>query len=378
MPYAIAGSSFAAIVSPMLTGTLADRHFPAERILRWLALGVVVFLALNFLAIEFAWGAGWVLAFLQLQQLCSVPTWGLASVIVLARLPEPEREFGPVRVWATFGWLIAGLLVSFVWRADGSTLTGFLSVGAWLGVAIFTRWLPPVPPRESGGHRRWRDLLGLEALTLLRDPNHRAVFVTAALFSVPLAAFYPFAALHLRELGETHVAAAMSLGQVSEVIAMYALAPLLARMRLKTVFLLGFVFAVLRYVLFAHSTRGWVLAGIALHGFCFTPFFIPAQIYLEKRIEPRFRSRAQALLTLMMSGIGNLLGAGLAGALLHWCAGPGGVRWDWFWGALAAVTLAVMAFFTLAYRDRRRIHALPDEPGILPATPTPFITSAPD
>ncbi len=378
-PYAFACSSIAAFVSPMLVGTLADRHFSAERILRWLLVGGAILLALTFLAIQWNWGAGWVLAFLQLEQLCAAPTWGLSTAIVLANLRQPEREFGPVRVWATFGWMAAGLLLSFVLKADSSTLSGFVAVAVWLGVAAFTLTLPHVPPSASAGGKRWRDVLGWDAFVLLKNPDHRSVFVTAALFSIPLAAFYPFTVLHLRDAGESRVSAAMSLGQISEAIAMYALAPLLLRFRLKTVFLAGITVGVIRYAMFAADTLPWVLAGVSLHGLCFTLFFISAQIYLERRVDPEYRTRAQALLTFMISGVGNFVGALSTGWLRQWCAGPQGTDWRLYWTILCGATLAVGVYFAATYRRGNRLHSGADESaGALPSASEPVAASTPE
>ena len=58
---------------------------------------------------------------------------------------------------------------------------------------------------------------------LLKNPDHRVVFITVALFAIPLAGFYPYAPPHLRELGLQHTSAWMSLGQVTEIIAMFSL-----------------------------------------------------------------------------------------------------------------------------------------------------------
>jgi hypothetical protein len=35
-----------------------------------------------------------------------------------------------------------------------------------------------------------------------------------------------------------------------------------------------------------------VLAGVSLHGFAFTLFFITAQLYLDQRVDPAWRARA--------------------------------------------------------------------------------------
>jgi len=134
------------------------------------------------------------------------------------------------------------------------------------------------------------------------------VFITVALFSMPLAGFYPYAPPHLRELGFQHTTAWMSLGQVTEMIFMMGLGVLLARWRLKWIFALGLSLGVLRFALSALNTRTGLLIGVALHGASFVPVLITAQIYLEQRVDTAWRARAQALMSLMSNGVGNLFG----------------------------------------------------------------------
>ncbi len=349
-PYAFAATGVAAFISPMLTGVLADRHLSATRLLRYMSLAISVSLVLTFLAIERRWSGGWILGLVQIQQLCSAPAWGLTSMIVLARLPDPARQFGAIRAWATYGWLVAGLIISLVLAADSSTLCGFTAAAAWLVVAGFTYFLPDVSPQVTRAGWRWRDLLGLETFVLLRHPRHRAVFVTAGLLSIPLAAFYAYTPLHLQDLGITKVSAVMSLGQVTEALAMYALAPLLARCRLQTLFSLAILTSTLRYALFAVGHPAGVFTGIALHGICFTFFFIPAQIYIEQRIDRTLRFRAQALMTLLVGGFGNLLGYLGCGWWRAACVSGGQTFWREYWGGLTVAVVLVGAYFAWAYR----------------------------
>ena len=134
------------------------------------------------------------------------------------------------------------------------------------------------------------------------------VFITCALFCIPLAGFYPFAPSHLRDLGLVRTSAWMTLGQVTEIIAMFGLGALLVRWRLKWIFACGLGFGVVRFALSAMNGEGWVLAGVLLHGCSYTLVYITTQIYLEQRVDARWRVRAQALLSLMGSGVGNLAG----------------------------------------------------------------------
>src|SRR4029077_4496866 len=127
---------------------------------------------------------------------------------------------------------------------------------------------------------------------------------TAALFAIPMAAFYPHAPSHLKELGLERTSAWISIGQVSEIVAMVWLSSVLVRWRLKWTLAAGLTFGVIRYALSALDGKGWVLAGVSLHGFAFTLFFITAQIYLDQRVDPAWRARAQALFNMVL-GVGN-------------------------------------------------------------------------
>jgi MFS family permease len=367
--FAFATSGLAAFVSPLMFGALADQRFSPVRILRWLAVATAVALTLAATAIEMKWPAAVLLGLVQLYALCAAPTWGITTTIVLSRLSDAKREFGPLRAMATVGWMVGCWFISWVaW--DRSPHTGYGAAAVWLGVAAFTFALPSVAPPAPAPHRSWKQRLGLDAISLLRNKDHRVVFVTAALFNIPLCAFYPFTPAHLQELGFERPAAWMTLGQVTEIAAMFLLAGVLARWRLKTIFLTGIGFGVLRYVACAFDASGALLTGIALHGFAFTLFFITAQIYLEQRIDPAWRARAQALLTLMMGGLGNTLGYLGCGGWFQVCAGekwtmvpvfgplvqvPMRVLPDWslYWGGLAAVVALIWIWFAWTYTGRK-------------------------
>jgi MFS family permease len=165
-----------------------------------------------------------------------------------------------------------------------------------------------------------------------------------------LASFYPYAPPHLRALGLVHTSAWMTLGQVTEIIALFSLGSLLLRWRLKWILACGLGFGVLRFAFSAIDTRGWLLSGVLLHGCSFGLVFITAQIYLEERVEAKWRARAQALLTLMTGGVGNLLGYLGTGWWFSRCTSLTGTQWPLFWGVLAAAVGIVMAYFLTAYR----------------------------
>src|SRR4051812_446811 len=109
-PYAFAASGVAAFVSPLLFGAMADRHASPVKVMRWLALATAAAMALASTAIRTGAGPWAVLAAIQVHAFCSAPLWGLASTIVLARLADAKKEFGPLRATATIGWMGGCLL----------------------------------------------------------------------------------------------------------------------------------------------------------------------------------------------------------------------------------------------------------------------------
>lgn len=356
-PYAFATSALAAFISPLLFGAMADRHLGPVRVLRWLAVATGLAMALACLGIRSGWNSWLVLALIQVHSLFSTPTWSISTSIVLSQLADSRREFGPIRSVATIGWMAGCWLVSLL-KADASTLSGFGGAMIWLAVSAWSLKLPSVVPPKSSEKITLRQRFGWDALALFRNPDHRVVFITAALFSIPLAAFYPFTPVHLKSLGLERTSAWMAIGQVTEVITMIGLARILGNFRLKWIFAAGLAFGTLRYGLCALDSRLWLLSGIFLHGFAFTLFYITAQLYLDERVESAWRARAQALMSLMTGGVGNLTGYLACGWWLTACASStaNGTRWSLFWGVLALVVGAVLAYFVVRYRGQRGKH----------------------
>lgn len=350
-PLAFATSALAAFISPLIFGAMADRHASPVKVLRGLALATAVAMALASMAIQLNWQPWLVLALIQLHALCSSPTWSISSTIVFARLADAQKEFGPVRAMATLGWMAGCWLVSAL-GADTSALAGYSGAVMWLVVCAFTFFLPVLETPKSVEHLTWHERLGLDALTLLKNPDHRVVFITVALFAIPLAGFYPYTPPQLRELGLQHTTAWMSLAQITEIIALFSLGGLLLNMRLKWIFACGLAFGVMRFALSAVNGQGWLLAGVVLHGGSFTLIFITAQIYLEQRVDAAWRARAQALMALMNSGVGNLIGYLGTGWWFAACALPTGTRWPLFWSGLAVAVAAVLVYFLTAYHGK--------------------------
>jgi MFS family permease len=350
-PFAFAAAAVATFVSPLMFGAMADRHVPPARVLRWLATTTAASMVVVSTAIKFHGNEWLVLALIQIFYLSYAPMFNISTALVLARLQDAKKEFGSLRAMGTLGWMAGCLLVSAL-NADTSSLAGYAGAAVWLVVAGFTFFLPQLEVPKSAENLTWHERLGLDALKLLKDRDTRVVFIMTTLFSIPLAAFYPYAPAHLRDLGFVHTSAWMSLAQVTEIVAMFSLGWLLLNWRLKWVFACGLGFGVARFTLSAVNHKYWLLAGITLHGASYTLVFITAAIYLDQRIDPAWRTRAQALLTLMNGGVGNLIGYLGMGWWFSACARPAGTQWTLFWGGLAASVGLVLIYFLAAYQGK--------------------------
>jgi len=351
-PFAFAATAVAAFISPLMFGAMADRHVPPAKVLRWLAFATGVTMTAIATAIRAGWNPWLVLALIQIFSLSYAPMFSISTALVLARLENAQKEFGPVRALATLGWMGGALLIGLL-DLDRSALTEYLGAVVWLLVAAFTYFLPALEIPKSAEHLSWHERLGLDALTLLKDRDARVVFITTTLFNIPLCAFYPYAPTQLHDLGFAHTSAWMSLAQITEIIAMFSLAWLLLNWRLKWIFACGLGFGVLRFALSGMNTKISLLLGVSLHGTSYVLVFITAQIYLNQRIDAAWRSRAQALLTLLNGGVGSLLGYLGSGWWFNACTPARHTHWPQFWWVLSAMIAAVLVYFLSAFRGRK-------------------------
>lgn len=347
---AFAASAVAAMLSPLFFGAMADRSVPPAKVLRWISIATAATVSLIAYAIESRWSNWSVLLLIQLQALFCSPTSSLAGSIVFSQLVGSQRQFGTVRALGTIGWMVGCWTVS-MFSLDASPRAFLLSGVLWCLLAAFTvRLSHEFVSAGTAQKLTLRERFGWDALSLLKNHNHRVVFITSALVAIPFAAFYPFTPPHLADLGLQRVSAWMSLGQISEVMALVCIGGILQRWKFKWVVSAGIGFGVLRYLLYAADSKWMVLLGLSLHGVAFTFTYISMQIYLAERIDAHWRTRAQALLAMMTGGIGNLAGYLGCGAWLAFCTTQNGTDWGAYWGWLCAIVVIVMVYFSASFR----------------------------
>lgn len=353
-----------AMISPLIGGALADQRVPANRLYAASTLLAAGVLALAFGCLERSCPPWWFIGTLLMYSILTGPSWGLLATIALSHLAHGERQFPLVRLGSTLGWIMAGFLTSYWLRADSSPAAGYAAALSGVLAGLSALALPHTPPLGRAGS--WRAMLGLGAFGLLRERDHLVFFVVTFLFAIPLAGFYMLAPQQLTMLGGTHPTATMAIAQWSEMLAMLVVAGVMTRFRLKTLLLWALGLSVLRYGMSAYAgataVLGWHIAGIALHGVCYTFYFITAQVFLDRRVAPDLKSQAQGLLTLAASGLGPLLGVVVCGWLRDRFIQAGGGGWLELWSLLGAMIAGCFVLLAVFYRGTRRDPSSAEDP----------------
>ncbi len=356
---AFSTQSWGAIIAPFFIGLIADRFFNAERILAVLHLIGAVLMYLMAQATDFAAFYPLVLGYM----LAYMPTLALVNSVSFGQMQQPEREFGQIRVWGTIGWIAAGLVISYLfgWDAAEAIAAGALQntflmcAVASLALGLYSFTLPATPPAARGSQVKIGELLGLDALKLLKDRNFALFFVSSILICIPLAFYYQNANPFLTAVGVENATGKMTLGQVSEVAFMLALPLFLNRFGIRWTLILGMAAWVLRYVLFAYGDAGsgvaLLLVGIALHGICYDFFFVSGQIYTNSKAGAAYKSAAQGLITLATYGVGMLIGFSVAGQVTQAYTTAAGADWTQIWLFPAGFAAVVLVLFALIFKN---------------------------
>ncbi len=356
--------SWGAIIAPFIIGLIADRYINAERILGALHLAGAVLMYQMYNATEISSFFPYVLVYMILF----MPTLALVNSVSFNQMRNPEKDFGSIRVWGTIGWIVAGLLISYLFHWDspeniqgGLLRNTFLMAAiasAVLGVYSFT--LPKTPPsRKSNEKVSVREIIGLDALKLLKDRNFAVFFIASILICIPLAFYYQIANPFLANIGMDNPTGKMTIGQISEVLFLLLLPVFFTRFGFKLTILIGMLAWALRYVLFAYGDAGelgfMLLLGIALHGICYDFFFVSGQIYTNSKAGEKFKSAAQGLITLATYGVGMLIGFATAGYITDmYTSADGTFDYRMIWLIPAAIAFAVMVLFLLLFKDDSR------------------------
>lgn len=355
--------SWGAIIAPFIIGLIADRFINAEKILGALHLAGAFLMYQMYSATDIGVFYPYVLIYMILF----MPTLALVNSVSFNQMTNPEKEFSGIRVWGTIGWIVAGLLISYLFHwdspdnaANGLLRNTFLMAAVASAVqGLFSFTLPKTPPKRRAGEKvSFREIIGLDALKLLKDRNFAVFFVASILICIPLAFYYQNTHPFLTNIGVNNPTGKMTIGQISEVLFLLFLPAFFTRFGFKKTILVGMAAWALRYLLFAYGDAGglafMLLIGIALHGICYDFFFVSGQIYTNSKAGERYKSAAQGLITLATYGVGMLIGFAVAGAVTDaYKLGENDYNYKMVWTIPAAIAFVVLLLYMLFFRDEK-------------------------
>lgn len=356
--------SWGAIIAPFIIGLIADRYFNAERILGILHLAGAILMYQMYNAIDIQVFYPYVLAYMILF----MPTLALVNSVSFRQMKNPEKEFSIIRVWGTIGWIVAGLSISYLFKWDTGAPgllknTFLLACVASVIQGIHSFTLPQTPPikKERNQRARISEILGLDAIKLLKNKNFFVFFISSILICIPLGFYYQNANLFLSEIGLKDPTGKMTIGQISEAFFLLLLPVFFSRFGFKKTIMVGMFAWALRYLLFAYGNAGeltyMLIIGIALHGICYDFFFVSGQIYTDSKAGEKYKSSAQGLITLATYGVGQLIGFWVAGFVLEHYRGQypdTALIWKQVWLVPAGIALLVLLLFAWIFKDEKK------------------------
>lgn len=308
------GSAFAiaSVVGIFFSNQFADRNFSAERFLSFSHLvGGIAMLGLFFVKSFPAF-----FALMLLHSLFYVPTISVANALAFANLKDPQKEFGPVRMGGTIGWILAAWPLYFVLGtktgAEAIQLYKYIFIisgVASLVLAAFALTLPHTPPKRAaaGGEK----LAWVEAFKLLGIPYLLVLFIITFVDATIHNGYFLMAGGFLsNKVGFENkwIMPIMSIGQVAEILTMAWLGLVLKRLGWKTTMILGILGHTLRFGVFAMfpESKPLIVLVQVLHGICYAFFFATVYIFIDAAFPKDVRTSAQGLFNLLILGLGDL------------------------------------------------------------------------
>ena len=359
------GFPISAIIAMFFGNQFVDRNFAAERFLAFShfvgGLALLGFGALSwkaFSADSQTAGNYWMyLACMSIHCLFYVPTISVTNSIAFSSMADPQKDFGPVRLWGTIGWIAASWpfifiladwakipkfgtvgLVDWLGAALGTPLTGqalnqgkswaFLTAGiASLILAAFSLTLPHTPPKPSTDEKH--TLAWLEAMRLLKHPFLFVLFIVTYIDSTVHDGFFYFAFTYLEKVGvpSNWIQPAMSVGQIAEIGTMAFLGYVLKNLGWRYTMILGILGHTVRFGVFAFVPNPYCAVAVnILHGICYAFFFATLYILVDDVFPKDARTSAQGLFNFLILGMGPITSRFLWPAVEKNYISPDGVR----------------------------------------------------
>ena len=347
-----ASTAVSASVSPLILGIVADRYFSIEKILCFLHLVGAALLIL--LSQQFTFSLFY--AVVTVYMLCYLPTFSLTNSLCFHHISNPNKDFPRVRVWGTIAWIVAGATVSYL-NIELTHQPFLISAGCSFILAFYSLSLPKTPPLQDADVKL-RDVFKQKAfMELLQDRALLILILSVAFICIPSAYYYSFTNAFLNEIGVPYPAAKMSIGQMTEIVAMLLLPLLFVKWNMKTIIGIGLFAWGSRYGLFIIGNQNsafWIIyIALGFHGIAYIFSMLSAQIYLDGRVPKNLRATMQGFFSFLTLGLFALIGTLIAGETVSYYAIEDGKHlWDKIWVIPFMVGTLVTVLFVCFFKPK--------------------------
>ena len=366
------------IFMPTLMGIVADKFIPAQRLLglcHGIAGAAMCGAGLYGMTAGSDISFGILFGLYALSVAFYMPTIALSNSVAFSILErngyDTVKDFPPIRVFGTVGFILAMLFVNFMTNSQGvqyqhSYNQFFVSGVLGLIMLAYCFTLPACPcNRNAGEGQTLAERFGLNAFSLFKDKQMAIFFIFSMLLGVALQITNGFAnpfISHFQEVpafadtwGARNANALISISQVSETLGILLIPAAMRLFGIKRVMLIAMFAWVLRFGLFGAGDPGagvWMLIlSMIVYGVAFDFFNISGALYTNMRTSEKLQNSAQGLFMLMTNGIGATIGTLSAQAVVnHFVYNAAEPNWSAAWYAFAAYALVVAILFMILFK----------------------------
>ncbi|MBR6416526.1 MAG: MFS transporter [Bacteroidales bacterium] len=369
------------IFMPTLMGIVADRHIQAQKVLS-LCHGLAGLFMIG--AGVYCMQAGDAVQFAPLFILYSfsvaffMPTIAISNSVAYNALGkaglDPVKEFPPIRVFGTVGFICSMLLTNFLHIkgvAMQDSYTQLISSGIFSFVlCAYALTMPACETNKGADDQTLAEKFGLKAFTLFKDGQFAIFFIFSMLLGASLQITNGYANTFLGSFAEDpnlantfavkNSNALISISQISETLCILLIPFFMKKFGIKKVMLIAMFAWVFRFAFFGLGQPDFpgvilFILSCIVYGVAFDFFNISGSLYVEQNTTTEIRSSAQGLFMLMTNGLGATIGTLAAGAVVDACdVFNTPANWATAWYIFAAYALVVGILFMILFKDPQK------------------------
>jgi NHS family xanthosine MFS transporter len=354
----------ASLFMPALMGIVADRWLNAERVFGTIhIIGALLLLWASTITTVNQYPLFYLI--MLFNSMAFMPTIALNNTVSYIVLEKNKydivKDFPPIRVWGTIGFIAAMWLVDFLGFTK-SPMQLYVSAGSGLLLGIYAFTMPACKPVPNTEKKNWVQALGLDAFVLFKQQKMLVFFIFALLLGAALQITNAFGGAFLDDFkttypdsfGVQHPNLLLSISQISETLFILTIPFFLQKFGIKKVMLMSILAWVLRFALFGIGNPGeglhWLVLSMIIYGMAFDFFNISGSLFVEKEADVSIRASAQGLFMLMTNGIGAYLGGTLSGMVVDYFTQNGVKNWPAIWFSFAGYALVLAILFPIVFK----------------------------